>query len=93
MDKLALVDSSLANIIIEKMNSVNVDINDLQNKIDLLEKEEIASSYNKEDFKLKEENRKHFIEDFENMDMEEKQNSIRGVINKVVWDGKNIIIS
>ncbi|MDU7927944.1 MAG: recombinase family protein [Veillonella sp.] len=93
MDKLALVDSNLANVIIEKMNSVNVDINDLQNKIDLLEKEEIASSYNKEDFKLKEENRKHFIEDFENMDMEEKQNSIRGVINKVVWDGKNIIIS
>ncbi|HAT4125281.1 TPA: recombinase family protein [Clostridium perfringens] len=93
MDKLALVDSNLANIVIEKMNSVNVDINDLQNKIDLLEKEEIASSYNKEDFKLKEENRKHFIEDFENMDMEEKQNSIRGVINKVVWDGKNVIIS
>ncbi|EOU1827261.1 recombinase family protein [Clostridium perfringens] len=93
MDKLALVDSTLANVIIEKMNSVNVDINDLQNKIDLLEKEDIASSYNKEDFKLKEENRKHFIEDFENMDMEEKQNSIRGVINKVVWDGKNIIIS
>ncbi len=93
MDKLALVDSTLANVIIEKMNSVNVDINDLQNKIDLLEKEDIASSYNKEDFKLKEENRKHFIEDFENMDMEEKQNSIRGIINKVVWDGKNIIIS
>lgn len=93
IDKLALVDSTLANVIIEKMNSVNVDINDLQNKIDLLEKEDIASSYNKEDFKLKEENRKHFIEDFENMDMEEKQNSIRGIINKVVWDGKNIIIS
>ncbi|AOY53659.1 recombinase family protein [Clostridium perfringens] len=93
MDKLALVDSNLANVIIEKMNSVNIDINDLQNKIDLLEKEEISSSYNKEDFKLKEENRKHFIEDFENMDMEEKQNSIRGVINKVIWDGENIIIS
>ncbi|MDM0481072.1 recombinase family protein [Clostridium perfringens] len=93
MDKLALVDSTLANVIIEKMNSVNVDINDLQDKIDLLEKEEIASSYNKEDFKLKEENRKHFIEEFENMSMEEKQNAIRGIINNIVWDGENIIIS
>ncbi|WP_300259384.1 recombinase family protein [Clostridium sp.] len=93
IDKLALVDSNLANIVIEKMNSVNVDINDLQNKIDLLEKEEIASSYNKEDFVLKEKNRKHFVADFGNMDMKEKQNAIRGIINNIVWDGENIIIS
>ncbi|WP_283700741.1 recombinase family protein [Clostridium perfringens] len=93
VNKLALVDSSLANVLIEKMESLNIDIKDLQNKIDLLEKEEIASSYNKEDFNLKEESRKHFIEQFENMDTKERQNAIRGVINKIIWTGKNIIIS
>lgn len=93
VNKLALVDSNLANVLIEKMESLNIDIKDLQNKIDLLEKEEIASSYNKEDFNLKEENRKHFIEQFENMDTKERQNAIRGVINKITWTGENIIIS
>ncbi|MGG5461460.1 recombinase family protein [Clostridium sp. B9] len=93
VNKLALVDSNLANVLIEKMESLNIDIKDLQNKIDLLEKEEIASSYNKEDFNLKEENRKHFLSDFENMDIKERQNAIRGVINKITWTGENIIIS
>ncbi|BDU87261.1 serine recombinase [Clostridium perfringens A] len=93
IDKLALVDSNLANIIIEKMNSVNMDINYLQKKLDLLEKEEIEYSYSKEDLVLKEKNRKHFVADFSNMDMKEKQNAIRGVINNIVWDGENIIIS
>lgn len=91
--KLALVDSNLANILIEKMETLNENIKELQNKIDLLEKEEISLSYNKEDLDLKEKNRKHFIKEFENMDMQEKQASIRKVINKITWTGENIIIS
>ncbi|MDH2337028.1 recombinase family protein [Clostridium perfringens] len=93
MDKLALVDDNLANAIIDKMNSINLDIIDLQNKIDLLEKEELSFRYNKEDLKLKEKNRKHLISDFGKMNMEERQIAIRNVIDSIVWDGKNIIIS
>ncbi len=93
VQKLALVDSDLANILIDKMETLNENIKELQSKIDLLEKEEISLSYNKEDLNLKEKNRKHFIKEFENMNMQEKQTSIRKVINKITWTGENIIIS
>ena len=94
VQKLALVDSNLANIVIDKMETLNENIKELQSKIDLLEKKkEISLSYNKEDLNLKEKNRKHFIKEFENMDMQEKQTSIRKVINKITWTGENIIIS
>ena len=49
--------------------------------------------YNKEYLKLKEKNRKHLISDFGKMNMEERQIAIRNVIDGIVWDGKNIIIS
>lgn len=93
VNKLALVDSDLANVLIKKMENLNLDIKDLQSKIEVLEKEEVIYSYNKENLAIKEKNRKHFIKEFENMDMKEKQNSIRGVINKITWTGENIIIS
>ncbi|MDU1308500.1 MAG: recombinase family protein [Clostridium perfringens] len=91
-DRLALVDSDLTNIIIEKMKKLNMNINELQNKLNLLEKEELKITYSKEDLKLKEKNRKTFLKQFNYMDVKEKQNAIRGIINKVVWDGENIII-
>lgn len=92
VNKLALVDSSIANIIIDKMESLNIDINKLQEKIDILEKEELASSYNKEDIELKEKNRITLLKQFDKMDMKEKQSAIRGVIKKIIWTGDNIII-
>ena len=92
-DKLALVDSDLTNIIIEKMKKLNIHVNELETKLNLLEKEYLKINYNKEDLKLKEKNRKTFLKQFDYMDMKERQNAIRGVISKLTWDGENIIIS
>ncbi|BDU83547.1 recombinase family protein [Clostridium perfringens] len=92
VNKLALVDDNLTNILINKMESLNSEINDLQEKLNELEKEEISSSYSKEDLVLKENSRKNFVKEFNNMDMKERQATIKSVLNKVLWTGDNIFI-
>lgn len=92
VSRLALVDASLTNILIDKMEALNLEINNLQEKLNELEKEEISSSYNKEDLILKEKNRQNFIKDFDKMNMKERQTAIKNVINKIIWTGNSIII-
>ncbi|WP_075809883.1 recombinase family protein [Clostridium perfringens] len=92
VNKLALVDENLTNILINKMESLNSEINELQEKLNELEKEEISSSYSEEDLVLKENSRKNFIKEFNKMDMKERQATIKSVLNKVLWTGDNIFI-
>ncbi|WP_415288273.1 recombinase family protein, partial [Clostridium perfringens] len=90
--KLALANDSLTKILLDKIESLDLDINSIQEKINEIEKEEISKKVNENDIKIREMNRVNLIKNFDKMDMKERQSSIKKVINKIVWLGDAVLI-
>ena len=91
-DKLGLVDTDLIDIVLSRMNSVNLDIKVLEEKIRKLDEEELLKDNSKENIKLKDEKRKEFLKHFDSLTLEEKQADIRKIISKVIVSDEDIII-
>lgn len=92
-NKLAIINNSrLTNILIDKMEILTIEIDDLQKRLDALEKEELSKSLSKKDLQLKEEHRQNFIKNFDKMTIKEKQDSIKNVLNKIIWTHNGILI-
>ncbi|WP_338631309.1 recombinase family protein [Clostridium baratii] len=89
LEKLALANSDLSNLFLEKIENLNIEIQEYKNQLINLD---ISESNNKNTFKEKDNARKDFIKNFDNMDMSERQSYIRSILNYIVCDSENTLI-
>lgn len=90
VDKLALVNSSLADRMIKTIENHESELKELRNI--KTQKLILINQKTSKDFFENEKEFENFIKDFDNLSIKDKQKSIRNIIDYIKFDGQNFII-
>ena len=93
IDKIGMVSDSLASTMLNRAEELNKDLEILNAELTQHQLILNSKSNNKNSLKDKDDAKKFFIDNFNNINIEEKQNLISLIIDNFTWDGENLFIN